>query len=123
IGLEDASAQRVHMGNYDRSAGKPPYAQSPAFSTWSALKQAVFAGHAWRYAIYCVGLGLLLPLALLQRGGKQRSIRIAGALVVVSLTAMALLIACLADGVDFLRHLFLFNACIDLLALASLAAL
>ena len=36
---------------------------------------------------------------------------------------MTLLIPCLADGLEFLRHLFLFNACVDLLAVASLAAL
>jgi hypothetical protein len=122
IGLEDASAQRVRMGNYDRSAGKPPFAQSRAFSAWSAMKQAVFDGHAYRYGIYCAALCLLLPFSLLRRGGKQRRVWIAAALVLVSMTGMTLLLACLADGVDFLRHLFLFNACIDLLALAALAS-
>ena len=36
---------------------------------------------------------------------------------------MTLLIACLADGADFLRHLFLFNVCIDVLVMASIAAI
>ena len=46
--------------------------------------------------------------------------------VVILVTAVAdveVAVACLADGVDFLRHLFLFNLCIDLLAMGSLAAL
>jgi len=123
IGLEDASAQRIHMGNYDRSAGKPPSAQSRAFSAWSTIKQAAFEGHGERYAIYCTLLGLLLPLAVWWRDGSERRVWIAGALVLVSLTGMALLIPCLADGLEYLRHLFLFNACIDLLAVGSLAAL
>jgi hypothetical protein len=122
-GLGDASAQRVRMGNYDRSAGKPPFTQSRAFSGWSTMKQALFEGHAWRYGIYCAGLCLLLPVLLLRRGGKQPRVWMAGALVLVAMAGMTLLIGCLADGVDFLRHLFLFNACIDLLAVASLGAL
>ena len=111
------------MGNYDRSAGKPPFAQSRAFSAWSTMKQSVFGGHGYRYGIYCAALCLLLPLTLLRRGGKQRRVWIAAALVLVSMAGMTLLIGCLADGVDFLRHLFLFNACVDLMILASFSVL
>jgi hypothetical protein len=119
IALDDASAQRVRMGNYDRKAGKPPYAQSRAFSAWSAIKQAVFDTHGIRYGIYCAGACLLLPFTLLRRGGKQRQIWMASALVLIAMAGMTLLIGCLADGVDYLRHLFLFNACVDLMILTS----
>jgi hypothetical protein len=122
IGLEDASAQRVRMGNYDRTAGKAPYAQSYFFSAWSSLKQRVFDTHGIRYAIWCAALCVAMPMLVWHRGGKRRLVWTGGALVIVTMTAMTLLIACLADGVDFLRHLFLFNVCVDVLAMGALGA-
>jgi hypothetical protein len=119
IGLTDASGQRPRMGNYDRRAGKGPNAQSFAFAAWSSLKQRVFDTHGVRYAIYALALCVAAPLLVWRRGGKQRITWTAGTLVIVMMAAMTLLIACLADGVDFLRHLFLFNVYIDLLAMIS----
>jgi hypothetical protein len=123
IGLTDASAQRARMGNYAREAGRGPYAQSYAFSTWSSLKQRFFERHGLRYGIYCAALCLALPLLTWRRGGKRRLVWTAGSLVLVMTAVMTLLIACLADGADFLRHLFLFNACVDAMALSLLAGI
>ncbi len=122
IALKDASAQRARMGNYARSSGKGPYAQSHFFSTWSWLKKWIFENRAALYLVYTVTLCVSTPLVAWRWGGKRRLIWTGGALVIVMMTAMTLLIASLADGVDFLRHLFLFNLCLDILAMASFAA-
>jgi hypothetical protein len=122
IGLKEASGQRARMGNYDRRAGKAPYAQSYFFSAWSSLKQQIFDTHGILYGIYWVAVSIAAPVLAWRGGGKRRLIWTGGALVIVLMSAMALGIASLADGVDFLRHLFLFNVCIDLLAMIALGA-
>jgi hypothetical protein len=122
IGLTDASAQRARMGNYARSAGKGPYAQAHFFSLWSWLKQKIFDTRGALYLVYTAALCVTAPLVAWRRGGKRRLIWTGGVLVIVMMTAMTLLIASLADGVDFLRHLFLFNVCLDILAMACLGA-
>jgi hypothetical protein len=123
IGLKDASAQRARMGNYDRRAGKAPSAQSYTFSLWSSLKQRIFDTRGLLYGFYCAALCVAAPVSAWRRGGKRRMAWTAGTLAIALMTVMALLISCLADGADFLRHLFMFNLCVDVLAMALLGAL
>jgi len=119
LALEDAAFQRGFNGNYPKEAGKAPAAQSYAFSLWSSLKQRVFSYHPWRYGVYVVALCVLAPLIWV----RERSVLMECALA-VSATAMLMLgIGGLADGADFARHLYLFNACLDLLLFVVLVRL
>jgi len=115
-GLGDAAFQRVRLGNYAHSAGKPRGAQSHSFAIWSTLKQATFGSRGWLYAIWCFAMCALLPILV-----RRRRELLVGALALVTVALLALGIGCLGDGLDYLRHLFIFNACIDMLALASVA--
>ncbi len=117
-GLEDAGSQRARLGNYDRAAGKPPGAQSYVFAGWSAVKQVIFTSRGWLYAIYCLTLFGLLPF--LTWPTRDRFV---GALALSIITLLALGIGCLGDALDYARHLFVFNACVDMLAMGCLASL
>jgi hypothetical protein len=117
-GLNDAGFQRIRLGNFPRSAGKPRAAQSNSFAAWTLLKQAIFTSRGWLYAIYSAALCALLPLL-----ARRHPQWFAGALALVAITLVTLAIGCLGDGLDYLRHLFLFNACLDMLALGCCVAM
>jgi hypothetical protein len=114
--LDEGSLQRVRMqigtrqyrlGNYEKSAGKPPEAQSHFFDFWGDLKTAMFGNRPVLYGCYASGLlGVLWILA--RRGGVT-----AIAAIWTAMVALAAVLV-LFDGVDTGRHLFLFNAMLDM---------
>ncbi len=122
--LAEGSLQRVRMqigtrqyrlGNYEKSVGKPPEAQSHFFDFWSDLKAAVFGNRPVLYACYAAALLTALWILTLSQpaGPRPRLIAIAAIW-----TAMVVLAAVLVmfDGIDTGRHLFLFNAMLDMTA-------
>lgn len=117
-GLDEAAFQRPRIGNYPQSAGKPPYTQATAFSAWSSLKRWTFAEHTWRYGLYCLLAVALPPWLLARRVRKRREEWVAAGVCLSSMAVLMLLIGCLGDVLDSLRHLFLFNAMLDVLVLA-----
>jgi hypothetical protein len=122
--LDEGSLQRVstrigtrqyRLGNYEKSTGKAPEAQSHFFDFWSDLKAAVFGDRPELYAGYAAVLLAALWGLALSRPAKLRARLIAIAAI---WTAMVTLSAVLVmfDGVDTGRHLFLFNAMLDMTA-------
>ena len=129
--LDEGSLQRVRMkigtrayrlGNYAKTVGLPPEAQSHFLDYWSSLKVAVFGGRPALYAAYAAGLLAALWTLALRQPAKLRA-RLASAAAIW--TAMAALAAVLVlfDGIDTGRHLFLFNAMLDMTACALLCFL
>jgi hypothetical protein len=123
--LAEGSLQRVRMqigrrqyrlGNYEKSVGKPAEAQSHFFDFWSDLKAAVFGNRPVLYG--CYAAALLAALWLL-------SVRARLTAIAAIWTAMVVLAAVLVmfDGVDTGRHLFLFNAMLDMTACGLLCFL
>jgi hypothetical protein len=123
--LAEGSLQRVRMqigtrqyrlGNYEKSVGKPPEAQSHFFDSWSDLKARVFGNRPVLYGFYAAGL--LAALWVLSM--RARLVAIAAIW-----TPMVVLAAVLVmfDGVDTGRHLFLFNAMLDMTACGLLCFL
>ena len=123
--LAEGSLQRVRMqigarqyrlGNYEKSVGKPPEAQSHFLDLWSDSKAAVFGNRPMLYA--CYAAGLLAALWIL-------SVRARVTALAAIWTAMVALAAVLVmfDGVDTGRHLFLFNAMLDMTACGLLCFL
>jgi hypothetical protein len=115
--LEEASLQLPGgMGNYAKSAGRPPNAQSDAFAVWSTVKREVLGWFPWLYPlVFAIALWILarrLPAAGVALG-------IAGA-IEFGLGGML-------DACEVTRHLFFFNmiwdvslfgaACVGVLAL------
>jgi len=123
--LAEGSLQRVRMqiatrqyrlGNYEKSVGKPPEAQSHFFDFWSGLKAAVFGNRPLLYG--CYSAGLLTALWTLSRRARRTAIAAIWS-VMVALAAVLVMF----DGVDTGRHLFLFNAMLDMTACGLLCFL
>jgi hypothetical protein len=123
--LAEGSLQRVRMqigarqyrlGNFEKSLGRPPEAQSHFFDFWGDLKVAVFGNRPVLYG--CYAAALLAALWIL-------SLRARVTAIAATWTTMVALAAVLVmfDGVDTGRHLFLFNAMLDMTACGLLCFL
>jgi len=126
--LSEGSLQRVRMkvgereyrlGNYARSAGRPPEAQSRFLDSWSQLKGAIFGNRPVLYLAYGIGLVVALWAMVLRQPANLRP-RVAT--LVCTLAGMLALAAVIVifDGVENGRHLFLFNAILDITVCALL---
>ncbi len=115
-------ARQYRLGNYEKSAGKPPEAQSHFLDFWTGSKVAVFGDRPVLYGAYAAGLlGALWIFAFRQVGnGRARMLALCAVW-----TAMVTLAAVLTmfDEVDTGRHLFLFNAMLDMTLCGVIAAL
>jgi hypothetical protein len=118
--LTEGSLQRVEMqtgqrqvrlGNYEKSAGKPPEAQSHFLDFWNDLKTAAFGNRPLLFAC-CIAV-LVAALWILAFSRSARVIAIA-AMWTTMLATAALLV--MFDGIDTGRHMFLFNAMLDMTA-------
>jgi hypothetical protein len=109
LALSEAALQRpATIGNYDRSAGRPPHAQSGAFSAWSTVRRKAVGASVWVYAlIFAAALGIVTWRY--PAGG-------------FTLGLMALIefgLGALTDALEVARHLFLFNTIWDATFLAA----
>ena len=121
-GMTEAGRQRPLMGSYDRSAGRPEWAESRAFSSWSGAKARAFEGHGAVYLGYAVGLSIAFLTAV---GIRRRTLpcgSLAAGLTLIAMLWAALLISILGDALDPIRHSLVFTALSDL-TLVSLALL
>jgi hypothetical protein len=114
-GLALADASRVsppELGNYDPSAGHPPYTHSQAFSAWSALKQRVLGRYPWLYAlIFAMAAGIV--------AWKFRS----GGIALAAVGAVEFWAGVLGDGCGVTGNMFLFNVIWDVTLFAALCVL
>lgn len=119
--MEEGSLQRVNrkvgqrefrLGNYPKSSGRPPGAQSRFFDAWSAFKAALFGNHPVPYVAYAAGLVAALWTLVLRLPGnlRPRAVLLAGALSGMLIVAA---ITVTFDAVETGRHLFLYNALLD----------
>lgn len=118
-GLNDAGRQRPILGNYDKSAGLPPFAESHAFAAWSRLKGALFDQHGTSYFFYFVALVLAVCAVTRFRKPWLSS----EGLAISGLATLELLVASLADVLDVPRHYFLFNTLTDILFAITAASI
>jgi hypothetical protein len=115
LGLSQAALQRpLFFGNFSRDTGLPATTTSRAFALWSDFKQELFRNRPGRYLLLLLVPSLLL-VALLH--GPWRD----GVYLLAVMAFSELVIGALADVLETTRHLFLFNAMLDLLLLCLLA--
>ncbi len=93
---EAAFVRPLNFGNYDRSAGRPPLAQSSAFSLASSAKGWLFLGHPFFLLAYALILGAI-------------ALRHPSSIALVATTFLAFAIGAFGDSLDVTRHLTLFN--------------
>ena len=100
------------IGNYDASAGYPPYAQSGAFAMWSAAKRAVLGGYPWLYpVVFAIAVGIVAWA------------HPAGGVALGIMEALEFGLSGMTDSVEVTRHLFLFNAIWDVTLFAAVCVL
>lgn len=119
--LDEAGLQRVRMeigtreyrlGNYEQSSGRAPEAQSRFLDFWTALKTAIFGNRGALYGLYAFAL---LGGAWICALRSAASLRAPAMTIAAMLSAMVIAAAAIAmvDAVETGRHLFLFNALLD----------
>ena len=118
-GLDQAGRQRVPVGNFDRSAGAPAFAESQAFAFWSNLKRKVFEARGSRYFFYFIAVCGVFCATLF---GAGRCL-MPGGVCLCLMAWMALFISAFGDAVEVTRHFFLFNALADFILVCTIAAL
>jgi hypothetical protein len=120
-GMEEGALQRVRMkigqreyrlGNYAKAAGQPPEAQSGFLDVWSQLKVAALGNRPIAYLAYVIGLQILLWALVLRQPADLRPRTATLAAALMGMLALAPIIV-MFDAVDTGRHLFLFNALLD----------
>jgi hypothetical protein len=109
---EAAVGRPPGIGNYDRSAGRPPYAQSGAFSIWSTARSKLLGGSLWAYPlIFGISVGVIVWR--FPAGGV--------ALCLMGLIEFAL--GAMTDAREVTRHLFLANTIWDVTLFAAVSTL
>jgi hypothetical protein len=116
-GLALGGRQRFGAGNFDMSAGFPPYTESNAFSLWSGFKCATFFGRGGLYMACIAGLAaIFLSLLIAGRSMLPAGSVLAGfALLGMELTELG---ATLADAAEMDRHLLVSFAIFDIMLIA-----
>ena len=115
LGLSRAALQRpFRFGNFSRDSGFPVAATSQAFAFWSDFKQEFFRDRPGRYLLLLLVPSLLLVVLL---RGPWRD----GAYLLTGMAFTELVLGSLGDVKETTRHLFLFNAMLDLVLLCFLA--
>lgn len=118
-GLNKAAEQRpIGLGNFGRETGRPPGSKSYAFAAWSQLKQHAFRNRGW---IYLGWLLILIGIALFR--AYRNNLLLAACLVFAAMTAGALAIGALGDNLETERHLFIYNAMVDVWFIGVIASL
>lgn len=127
--LDEGSLQRVRMkigarqyrlGNYEKTAGKPPEAQSHFFDLWCDFKVVIFGGQPFVYACYTAALLGILWILTLRQPETRRARLVALAAMWTAMIALAAMLV-MFDGIDTGRHLFLYNAMLDMTLCGLLA--
>ena len=118
-GMDYAGLQRVfELGNFTRESGAPERAHSRRFAVWSDLKRAVFGAHGVRYLAWVFALAAGLVVAV------HRDDRFLPAALALAVGAgIEMLLGTLADPLEICRHLFAFNALLDVILVSLVAAL
>jgi hypothetical protein len=115
--LSGAGRQRANLGNFDSSTGVAPFTESYRFAAWSSLKRRIFYEHGTLYLIYFVVLAAVCVVSLRRRPPLGQAVWL-----LVSMALLEMLVASLADAIDWIRHFYLYTALLDLLLVAGIAA-
>lgn len=113
------SIRPYYLGSYEKSMGKPERAIDYTYSTWSQFKKNHLPHTLGFLALfYLVYYAIVLAHYFRSRGQQAR---IAGELMMLLglIGLFSFLVPILGDGrADIGKHLFLFNVCFDMMAVA-----
>ena len=107
------------LGNFEKSTGLPARAKSDRFDFWSSARRRL-APHATLALMLLFAAGVVTALLTRRRSDGDR-LASDGILLLAAMAVIEFGVCVLADSLNGLpRHLFLFQALIDLLALSVL---
>jgi hypothetical protein len=115
-GLTEAAEQHG-FGNFDVSAGYARETESRAFAGWTELKRSVFARGSVFFFTFVALSALLCALLWLERGSLPVGAA-AGGLCLIAAAWTEMCLSTLCDAQDTMRHVMLFLALFDMVALA-----
>ncbi|MEP7272421.1 MAG: hypothetical protein ABI882_13040 [Acidobacteriota bacterium] len=120
---EKAFTLITHYGNFDRSAGFAPGAQTSSFRLWSGLKMRAFPGSIW--TLIAIFAASFTAVSLLWRKATPRyRLGLAGFATLNLMAIGAFVVCALSDGrLDIVRQLFAFNTMVDLMIVASVTGI
>ncbi len=119
---QSAFSQRPsYLGNFEKSCGLGPRAQSHAFQLWSKLRESAAPKSLWFVAVFFAGsAGAALAVCLKTSSRQLKAVMV----LQLALVAMALEQLLVAEAVcgqyELTKHLFLFNLLFDLCLCADL---
>jgi len=119
---QSAFSQRPsYLGNFEKSCGLGPRAQSQAFQLWSKLRESAAPRSLWFVAVFFAGSASAALAVFLSTSSRQVK---AAMVLQLALVAMALEQLLVAEAVcgqyELTKHLFLFNLLFDLCLCADL---
>jgi len=119
VSLDEAGRQRPPLGNFDISAGLPPFAESQAFALWSNFKRGLFEHRGSRYLTCFIATCLVIAALLVWRRNTLPHGAVPAGLMLIGMAGTELAISSLADAIEPARHHLLFYALFDLLVLGA----
>ena len=110
---------RPMLGNFERSAGLPPGAQSQALRCWSRL-MSQFGPHTATGILSFLLANLLGAVPAWWLGDRERRVQVELAVAVaVAALSQFVLVSIMVGSIDTARHMFLFEALFEILLLAD----
>lgn len=122
--LPRASSLRAEgVGNFEKSAGRPPFARAESFALWSHFHEHLARWSSGVLIALIIGAPLAARVAVSARNIRTRLL--AECFAVLSLTAVAIFFTTiLGDAHDIAKHMHLYNLLTDVcLVFATLAGL
>ena len=112
MALGEAALGRAPLGNYEQSAGRPPYTKSRTFAVWSTLRRTVLGRSVWLYPlIFAASVGVIVW-------------RFAAAGIALGLMGLIeFAVGGMTEASEVTRHLFLWNTLWDVSLLGAAATL
>jgi hypothetical protein len=114
-----AAPQGLHIrpgyGNYEKQAGKPPGAVSQGFAIWSSYRELLIPKSLGMVAVVLFTCGVIAIWP--RKSHCESSFRF---LLVLICALQFVMVSCMSEPSDIVRHMFLFNVLFDLLLMIAL---
>lgn len=122
-GMAQAGSRRpVAFGDLPKSAGCAPRAKSNAFAMASVIKRRLMENRPFSALVFFLGsTGILLSRCWKIRARRPGLFE--GVCLVVLMAALEMLFACVFDVLETTRHLFIYNAMVDVLFVGALTSI
>lgn len=120
-GAEKAFSMRFpgYLGNFEKSAGFPPAAQSQAFAIWSDFKERFFPKSIWILGTFFLFYTFAVFLVRVRAHTMMFKLISEFHLLLVMMAVAQFFVSVIGAGEqDLVKHLFLFNAIADLLVIS-----